>query len=104
MAIWFFKKDKKLTTSHNTAVFTTKKIMLENEVITRVYHHDDNSFSFTDNYSSNSNANIMVVGLGEILKKDSSIKAILNIPSGYSATRTHIKDKWVVGEFTEESE
>lgn len=50
-----FKKKNKIELSPNTAVFTRKKIMLENELITKVCHNIDNSFDFVDKYSINSN-------------------------------------------------
>jgi len=100
----FFCNGKIRSTSLKTAVFTTKKVMLENELITRVYHSNDNSLSFMDNYSSNSNENIMIVSLGEVLEKDSTIKAVLDIPVGHCAFREHAKDKWTVDKFLEEDE
>ena len=37
----FFKKEIKIETPLNTAVFATKKIMIDNVLITRIYHSSD---------------------------------------------------------------
>lgn len=97
-----FKKKTKINTSLNTAVFTTKKVMIENVPITCVYHSMDNSLQFFDEYSTNSNKNIMIVSLQEILKKDPSVSAAINMPVGFRAIRKNIQDKWIIEEFEEE--
>lgn len=100
----FFKKEVKIEISLNTSVFTTKKIMIENELITRIYHSSDNYLSFMDDYSTNSNENIMIVSLGNILKKDNSIKAVINIPIGHCAYRTNLNNKWTIEKYVEEDD
>ena len=61
--------------------------MQNNYLITRAYHDEDNFWQFFNDISTNSNQNILIVGLGEVLKLDSSITDILDIPTGYYATR-----------------
>ena len=96
-----FKKKNKIDISPATAVFTRKKIMIENELITKVYHSIDNSFDFADKYSSNSNENIMLVSLKQILEKDPSVRIAINIPTGYCAFRETINDKWIIEPYDE---
>ena len=96
-----FKKKIKTNTSPNTIVFTTKKVMLENQVITRVYHSSDNSLQFFDENSTNSNANVMLVGLQQILKKDPTVNIAINMPLGHCGVRKTIKDKWIIEPFQE---
>jgi len=100
----FFKKEVKIETSLNTAVFTTRKIMIDNELITRIYHSSDNYLSFMDDYSTNSNENIMLVSLGEILKKDDRVKTVINIPIGHYAYRKNLSDKWTIEAYVEDDD
>ena len=88
----------------NTSVFTTKNVMKKNFLITRAYHDDDNSWQFFDDVSTNSNENVMVVGLGEILEHDTTIAEILKTPTGHYATRKSIADKWTVLKSEQEKE
>ena len=100
----FFKKEIKIETPLNTAVFSTKKIMIDNVLITRIYHSSDDYLSFMDDYSTNSNENIMVVSLENILKKDESIKSAINLPIGYCAHRKSLIDNWTIERYTEEED
>ncbi len=88
----------------NTAVFTTKNVMNNHYLITRVYHHNDGSWQLFDDISTNSNANIMIVGLKEIIEEDNSIKNILNLPEGKMASRINKNDTWKVQDNKEEKE
>ena len=99
-----FKKKQKIDISLSTAFFTTKNVMKENLLITRVYHDYDSSWQFFDEMSTNSNENIMVVGLGQILKSDTTIKDVLNIPAGYFASRKSKVDKWDIIKLKREEE
>ncbi|MEO6456020.1 MAG: hypothetical protein ABIN97_18210 [Ginsengibacter sp.] len=78
--------------------------MLDNELITRVYHSSDNFLSFMDDYSTNSNENIMLVSLGNILEKDDSVKTAIDIPIGYRAWRKNLNDKWTIEAYMEEDD
>ena len=97
----FFKKEAKIETPLNTAVFATKKIMIDNVLITRIYHSSDNYLSFMDDYSTNSNENIMLVSLGNVLKKDDSIKTAINLPIGHCAHRKSLNDNWTIESYAE---
>jgi hypothetical protein len=100
----FFKKEAKIVTPLNTAVFATKKIMIDNVLITRIYHTSDNCLSFMDDYSTNSNENIMLVSLGNVLKKDKSIKTAINLPAGHFAHRKSLSDNWKIERYEEEED
>lgn len=88
----------------NTAVFTRKNVIHEMYLITNVYHHEDGTWEFFDDISTNSNENMMIVSLGQILKRDSTITEILNMPAGYHSTRKSITDNWTVKKSEEEKE
>ena len=100
----FFKKEVKTEIPLNTAVFTTERIIRENALITRIYHSSDNYFSFMDNYSENTNEDIMVVSLGNILERDNSVKQTLNIPVLHYAYRKSLTDNWEIAAYVEDDE
>lgn len=77
------KNKNKTDASIITAVFTRKKIMVENELITKVYNSMDNAFDFVDKYASNSNENIPLVSIKQILEKDASVSLTIHISTGY---------------------
>ncbi len=72
--------------------------------IVRVYHDHDGSWQFFDAVSTNSNENIMLVSLQEILDTDSSINELLNMENGYFAEREEKNKKWNLNPLVEESE
>ncbi len=100
----FLKKEIKIETPLNTSVFTTNKIMIDNVLITRIYHSSDNYLSFMDDYSTNCNENIMVVSLENFLKKDESIKSAINLPIGHRAHRKSLIDNWTIERYVEEED
>ena len=99
-----FKAKPKPNIALNTAVFTTKNVINENALITRIYHGSDNALQFFDDNSTNSNANIMLVSLGEIIDKDNSVTEAVNMASGNFASRKAKKDKWSIEPYVEVEE
>src|SRR3954462_3855318 len=88
---------KKFNEAGNTAVFTTK-FVLEGKVITRVDHYlEDGSWQFlSSDHFDNFEDVAKIVGLGEIVKMDSSVLEVADMKAGYSAHRDHKGDNWVV--------
>lgn len=96
---------KKFKESEKTIVFTTKFVVLENKEITSVYHYkEDNTWQF---YSSDKVTNYMdvamLVGLGQIIKRDNTILEIADLPEGYLAFRKAKGEKWVIEKIKEEN-
>lgn len=94
---------KKFKESEKTVVFTTKFVVLENKEITSVYHYEeDNTWQF---YSSDKVTNYMdvamLVGLGQIIKRDNTILEIADLPEGYLAFRKAKGEKWVIEKIKE---
>jgi hypothetical protein len=84
----------------NTAVFTTKFVIKEGKDITLVTHEkEDGAWQFFSNDSFDNFEDVaMVVGLGEIIKIDSSLTEVSDMPKGYFAQRKFKGDKWIIEE------
>ena len=85
----------------NTAVFTTKNVINNKMLITRVYHSSDGSWQFFDDLSTNSNENVMIVGFGQVVQRDSSLMKLLGLPPSYLAHRKTINEDWNIEPFIE---
>jgi hypothetical protein len=88
---------KKFTDSTNTAVFTTK-FVLDGKEITNIYHDkDDGAWQFfSSDYFEDIEDVAKIIGLGEILKIDSSVLEIADMPEGYRAYRKFKGDPWTI--------
>ncbi len=73
-------------------------------LITRVYHNLDNTLEFHDEYSTNSNANIMIVNLQQVLDRDPSVVDAVNMPVGHCAKRKNINERWIIETFEEKDD
>jgi hypothetical protein len=81
----------------NVAVFTTKNVIENKMTITRISHDKDGAWQFFDELSTNSNANAMIVLLGEILKIEPAILSVLTkIDEGFYAIRYDKNDDWEI--------
>jgi hypothetical protein len=89
--------------SLNTAVFTTKFVIVDKKDITIVRHEpEDGAWTFfsSDEYENYEEV-AKIVGLGEIIKIDSTILEIADLPQGYYASRKSKLDKWKVEKLKE---
>jgi hypothetical protein len=85
----------------NSACFTTKNVVNRKLPITKVYHFSDDNWQFSDSESTNSNKNIMIVSLGQILKIDKTVEKVLKMSKGYRAERTENNTVWKISKFKE---
>lgn len=85
-------------TSLNTAVFTTKFVLNDNKVITKVFHHlEDGAWEFlSDDLFIEYEQVAKLVSLEEIIDLDQSIKDLSNLEEGFHAYRKSLKDKWII--------
>ena len=88
----------------NMVVFTTKNVIKDGHPIVRVYNDEDGSWQFFDAVSTNSNENVMLVSMAEILETDNSLREILDMKSSHFASRADKSEKWIIDEFTETEE
>lgn len=90
--------DKKFNEPDNTAVFTTKFVITDNKEITEVHHDkEDGAWQFFSNDKFDDYRKVvMVVGLGQITKRDTTLFELADMPAGFFAHRKFKGDKWIV--------
>jgi len=94
---------KEFKDSLNTAVFTTKFVVIDKKDITLVRHEPgDGAWTFfsSDKYEDYESI-AKIVGLGEIIKIDSTILEIADLPKGYYASRKSRQYMWKVEKLKE---
>lgn len=93
-------ENKKFKESGNTAVFTTKYVVIDKKDITTVSHEkEDGAWQFfSDDPLDNFEDVVKVVGLGEIIKLDSTVLELADMPEGFTAKRKHKADDWIIQE------
>ena len=89
---------KKFKEADNTAVFTTKFVIVDNKEITEVHHDEDDGAwqFFSDDKFDDFSKVVKLVGLGQITKIDSTLFEIADMPTGYVAHRKYKGDKWII--------
>jgi len=90
--------DKKFKENNNTAVFTTKFVTNDKKDITIVTHEkEDGAWQFfSGDHFDNFEDVAVIVGLGEIIRIDSTILDVADMPEGYYAHRKVKGDKWII--------
>ena len=87
----------------NTAVFTTKFIVNENKPITLVRHNvDDSTWEFFSDDKYDNIADVAkIIGIGQVIKIDSSVLEIADMKLGYYAHRKTKQDSWEIEKLKE---
>jgi len=81
--------------ARNVATITTRQVIHENyPILSAVHYDDDDSWGFTCG-TTNKSEDLMVVGMGEIVDRDLTLKSIADLPPGWSAFRKSINDEWI---------
>lgn len=86
-------------------VYSTTYVMKEGSTITLVSHDLDGDWQFISAEPVQDISKVaLLVALDEVIKKDSSILDVSDLPSGYQAIRTNKFEKWTIHkiEYTEE--
>ena len=91
---------KKFKEADNTAVFTTKFVIIDKKDITYVTHDkEDGAWQFfSDDEFDNFESVAKIVGLGEIIKIDNTLLELADMPEGFSAYRKFKGDRWTIQE------
>ena len=80
--------------ARNTATFTVRSIMDGSKPILRVKHDlDDHGWQFLSGEIIRME-NALLVGLGEVVSRDSSLYELADLPPGWEATRENIHESW----------
>ncbi len=84
--------------STDTAVFTTKFVLEDNNDITYVTHDiEDGAWQFfSDDEFDNIESVAKIVGLNEMMDKDPTLKELSDMKPGHVATRKFKGDKWII--------
>jgi hypothetical protein len=86
--------DFKFKEKRNFAVFTVKQIMLENKPILFVGHNkEDGAWQFLSGDLVKAK-DAMLVSLEELVAKDPTLNDIADLPKGWQASRSSIKEDW----------
>lgn len=81
--------------SPNVAVFTTKYVLEGKDWINYVSHDlDDGAWQFHGDSSPVSEEDARIVGLKEIVKRDSSVLELKDLPLGWCAWRETKVSEW----------
>jgi len=85
---WRFDQEK------NVAAISTRQVCVENFPILLVVHYsEDHSWAFTCGIT-NKSEDMLVVNMGEIVEKDSSLHEIADLPPGWCAERNSACAEW----------
>jgi hypothetical protein len=89
---------KRFKEADNTAVFTTKFVIIDNKEITEVHHDEDDGAwqFFSDDKFDDFSKISKLVGLGQMTKIDSTLFEIADMQMGYVARRKFKGDKWII--------
>jgi hypothetical protein len=91
---------KQFKEAGNTAVFTTKFVVVDHKDITEVHHDaDDGAWQFFSNDSIPETEFMKVakmVALSQITQLDATLFEIADLPQGYIARRKFKGDQWVI--------
>ena len=85
---------KKFTDDLNTAVITTKYVLESKSPILSVFHYDDGSWQFSGPEEDLPDEDYRVLSLDEIIKMDSSILEIADLPHEGEAHRETKTSPW----------
>ncbi|MDX2427344.1 MAG: hypothetical protein QNK22_01510, partial [Xanthomonadales bacterium] len=79
----------------NVAAVTTQQVMRHGlPVLSVVHYSDDDSWAFTCG-TSNDSADLMLVGMEEVVSTDSTLFGIADLPPGWRASRSKVGGDWV---------
>jgi hypothetical protein len=86
---WVFDEPK------NVAVFTTRQVIRDGSPILLVSHDaDDGSWQFHTGGAVSAADSMMIVALEEIVKHDSTVCELANLPLGWQAHRDSVDSPW----------
>ena len=80
--------------AENVAAITTRQVIDEGKPILMAIHYsDDESWAFLCN-TTGEESDGRVIGMGEALKLDPTLRSIADLPPGWIAERTSVGGEW----------
>lgn len=92
---------KKFADDLNTAVITTKYVLEGKSPILSVFHYDDGSWQFSGPEEDLPDEDFRVLSLDEIIKMDSSVLEVADLPYEGEAYRETKTSQWKMKSQTE---
>jgi hypothetical protein len=87
--------------AENVAAITTRQVIEEGKPILMVIHYStDHSWAFLCN-TTGDQADGRVIGMGQALKLDPTLRTIADLPPGWIAVRSSVGQKWKIERSTE---
>jgi hypothetical protein len=80
----------------DTAVITTKYVVRQHFPILFVFHYEDGCWQFSGKEEDLPDEDFMVLGLGEVIELDPSVKHLSHLPLGAMASRKNKQSEWVI--------
>lgn len=78
----------------NVAAVTTRQVIVEGLPILRVTHYEaDHSWAFVCG-TTDAEIDGRVVGMGEVLERDPTLREIAELPPGWTAWRDQVGGRW----------
>ncbi|MBE6841906.1 MAG: hypothetical protein E7510_03630 [Ruminococcus sp.] len=83
-------------------VFTCTHVLEDNKPITFVTHHfDDNNWQFSCS-STHTDADAVIITIGELCELDPSLEELCDMPVGHFAKRKNKNAKWIIARLPDE--
>lgn len=82
--------------NYNQYVFTTRFVVNEGSLITRVIHDVEGDWQFLGSEIELVDSDAIVLSLSEIIAHDSTLKTIVNLPAGKQAFRCSRNNCWEI--------
>ena len=89
---------KKFEDDLNTAVITTKYVLEGKSPILFVFHYEDGYWQFSGPEDDLKDEDYRTVSLDEIIRMDSSVLEVSNLPYEGEAYRENVNMPWVIRE------
>lgn len=87
--------------NYNQYIITTKFVVNEGSLITRVIHDDDGDWQFLGTEQELCDSDAIVLSLSEILAHDPTLDTIINLPIGKQAFRLALNAPWELCDYDE---
>jgi len=80
--------------ARDVATVTTRQVIQENyPILSATHYSDDDSWAFTCG-TTNKSEDLMLVGMGVVVDRDSTLLAIADLPPGWCAFRKSVHEDW----------
>lgn len=90
--------------NYNQYIITTKFVVNEGSLITRVIHDDEGDWQFLGIEQELCDSDALILSLSEILTHDPTLETIINLPIGKQAFRHALNVPWEICDYDEDED